>query len=171
MFRWPKNLPGTRSGDPMPPLLAVREFLGRHASTLKYFDAEVEAALIETECTGNFQELREAIAGGLWNAICAEHVPECSGMNAQERGELLLRRMDEWLYTHRPPTLKEFLESEHERRERVRAEEPMRGFLMPAEDEQPKPYRWEFVAEAPDGFPQGGGEDDDPPDGAVPAVP
>lgn len=175
VFRWPRNLPGTRPGDPMPPLLAVREFLAKHASTLKYFDAEVEAALIEAEQTGNFQELREAIAGGLWNAICAEHVAEIHGLNARERGELLRRHADEWLFTHRPPSFKGFLAAEHARKLELKPppDEPMRGFLMPADDEQPrpKPYRWEFAAEAPPGFPQGSGEDDDPPDDALPAVP
>jgi hypothetical protein len=147
----------------MAPLLAVREFLSKHASTLKYFDAEVEAALIEAERAGDFQELREAIAGGLWNAICAEHVADCYGLNAERRGALLLARMDEWLFTHRPPTYKMFLKAEYERKQRAKSEEPMRGFLLPAGDERPKPYRWEFMTEAPPGFPQGSDEDHDPP--------
>lgn len=173
-FRWPRNLPGTRPGDPMPPLLAVREFLGKHASTLKYFDAEVEAALIEAEREGDFQELREAIAGGLWNAICAEHAGEIRDLDAAERGMLLTGHMVVWLETHQPASFKEFLQAEHARglEAKPEAEEPLRGFLMPADDERPKPYRWQFMTEAPPGFPQGSDDDDDlPPDSAMPAAP
>jgi hypothetical protein len=150
----------------MPPLLAVREFLARHAGArgLGYFDAEVEAALIDAEQSGDFRELREAIAGGLWKAICGEHFEEVVRLGAAERGRVLRERMSEWLFTHRPPSFKEYM-----RVQAAKDPEPMRGFLMPAEDEQPRPWRWEFMEEAPPGFPQGGDDRDDP-DGGVPAA-
>ena len=71
-------------------------------------------------------------------------------------------------------TFKEFLQAEHARglEAKPEAEEPLREFLMPADDERPKPYRWQFMTEAPPGFPQGSDDDDDPPpDSAMPAGP
>lgn len=153
----------------MPALLAVRAFLGKHAE-LKHFDVETEHALIEAERTGDFQELREAIAAGLWSATCAEHFRDVLDLAPAERGRVLRGRMEEWLFTYRPVTPLEFRQAEYARGLEAKPETagPMRGFLMPAEDERPKPYRWEFAAEAPPGFPQGG-EGEDPPDDAVPA--
>ena len=96
MIRIPRNLPGTRPGDPMPPLLAVRALLAKHADT-SHFDADVEAALIEAERAGDFQVLREAIAGYLWSAICAEHLREIVPIPPTERTELLHGYMLRWI--------------------------------------------------------------------------
>jgi hypothetical protein len=140
-YRWPRNLPGTCPGDPMPPLLAVRAFLGLHGG-LEHFDAEVEAALQDAERTGDFRELREAVAAGLWQAICAERIEEIAHLPAEERGELLRGHMAAWLEEHRPPSFKAWLAS---RPEPPRATQP---------DPGARPYRWELVEPGPGGTPQ-----------------
>jgi len=142
-YRWPRNLPGTCPGDPMPPLLAVREFLGRYGG-LGHFDAEVEAALQDAERGGDFQALREAVAGGLWCAICATHMAEVVALPAERRGEVLRAHMAAWLETHRPPPFRQWLAS--------RPKPPP----APPRDPGAKRHWWEFVESAPDGLPQYG---------------
>jgi len=145
-YRWPRNLPGTLPGDPMPPLLAVRAFLGLYAG-LEHFDAEVEAALQDAAATGDFQELREAVAAGLWCAICAEHVEEIVHLPPAERGEILRGHMTRWLDEHRPPTFREWL-----------ASRPKPPPVPPAPPGAKPAYRWEFVEPGPDGMAQSGDE-------------
>jgi len=140
VIRIPSNLPGTRPGDPMPPLLAVRAFLAMHAD-VRHFDADVEAALIEAERTGTFQVLREAIAGYLWSAICAEHVEEIGRAPRDQRTEPLQGHMIKWIEANQPPTFKAFLEAEHARLNEPLPglEGPMRGFLTDPEDDDSDP--------------------------------
>lgn len=140
MIRIPGNLPGTRPGDPMPPLLAVRALLAKHAD-VAYFDADVEAALIEAERARDFRVLREVIVGYLWSAICAEHVSEVVHMPPNERTELLFGYMLEWIEANQPPPFKVFLRAAHARlNEPVpEVDGPMRGFLTDPQDEEGDP--------------------------------
>jgi hypothetical protein len=136
----PPNLPGTRPDDPMPPLLAVRALLAKHADVAS-FDADVEAALIEAERGGDFRVLREAIAGHLWSAICAEHVSDIAHMPANERTELLRGYMLKWIEANQPPPFQDFLRSVHARLNEPLpdVDGPMRGFLTDPEDEEGDP--------------------------------
>lgn len=146
-YRWPQNLPGTQPGDPMPPLLAVRAFLGLYAG-LEHFDAEVEAALQDAAATGDFRELREAIAGGLWCAICAQHVEGIVHLPPAERGQILRGHMAAWLDAHRPPSFKQWL-----------ASRPKPPPAPPVEPGAKPAYRWGFVEPGPAGMPQSSDED------------